>query len=376
MVQTHRSRQLESLVKTDGTLQLSIGSTEVPEPKQNEVLVRIEAAPINPTDLAVLLASADLASLEAVEGDNGVVVQASIPSRILKLHARRVNKPLVAGFEGAGTVVAAGESDQAQALLGKVVAMTGGAMFSEYRCVPVADLMIMNPGTTAAQAASSIVNPMTALGFIETLRKEGHTAMVHTAAASNLGQMLIRLCHQQDIALVNIVRSPEQRTLLKNQGAEFVIDSSDQDFRRDLTDALATTGATLAFDAVGGGRLGNTVLSCMERAAAKNEPTSHYGTDLFKQLYIYGRLDLAPTELTAAYGFAWNVGGWLMGHFLRRTDPKRVKQLQQKITDEISTTFASHYAAEASFEQVLQTDAIRLYSALSTGNKYLLNPSA
>ncbi len=370
------SRRLQSLVTEDGQLEVSIGREHIASPGAEEVLVRVEAAPVNPTDLAVLLASADLSTLVTAESDSGPRLTATVPERIMKLHRGRIGKPMIAGYEGAGTVVSAGSSDAAQALVGKTVAMTGGEMFSEYRCVSLTDLMLMPEPVTPREAASSIVNPMTALGFLETLRSEGHTAMVHTAAASNLGQMLNRLCLQEGIGLVNIVRSPEQVALLQEQGAEFVIDSSQDDFRQQLTAALAATGATLAFDAVGGGRLGNTILSCMERAAAKSGSTNHYGTQVFKQLYIYGRLDLTPTQLTAAYGFAWSVGGWLMGQFLRRTEPSRIQALREKIASEITTTFASHYLAEVSLEEALQPGAVEQYSSLSTGQKYLLNPSA
>jgi len=366
------SRQLESTVSEEGRLHLAVGQVALPEPGPDDVMVRVEAAPINPTDLAVLLASANVDSLRAL--DTGVL--AEIPPRAMKLHRGRLGRPLVAGYEGAGTVVAAGAAPAAQALLGRVVAMTPGNMFSEYRCVRAAEVMVMEPGTSPRDAASSVVNPMTALGFLETLRMQGHAAMVHTAAASNLGQMLNRLCMQEEVGLVNVVRSPAQLQLLREQGAEHVVDSSHEDFRAQLTDAIAATGATLAFDAVGGGRMGNTLLSCMERAAARGTRTSHYGTEVFKQLYIYGRLDLAPTELTAAYGFAWGVGGWLMGQFVRRTDPARVEELRDRIIREIRTTFVSDYAAEVSLEQALSPESIAVYSQLSTGNKYLVNPAS
>jgi len=370
------SLSLESLVTEDGRLRLSVASVEAPQPGPEEVLVRVEATPINPTDLTVLLASADISTLRAVgEGDRPAVT-ADIPERAFKRHRGRIGRPMVAGYEGAGTVIDAGASRAARALLGKTVSMTGGEMFRQHRCVRAADVMVMEHGTTAREAASGIVNPMTVLGFMETLRLEGHTALVHTAAASNLGQMLNRLCIDEGVGLVNIVRRPEQVALLREQGAEYAVDSSAGDFRPRLIEAIAATGATLAFDAVGGGRLANTILSCMERAAARDGPTGHYGTEVFKQIYIYGRLDLAPTELTAAYGFAWSVGGWLMGRFLRRTDPERVAELRRKVAAEIKTIFASRYAAEVSFEQALNPEAIARYSRLSTGGKYLINPNA
>lgn len=376
MSAARQARCLNSLVTEQAKLELSIGSVVVPDPGPEEVLVRVEAAPINPTDLAVLLASADLRTTSRQDIGGTAGLAADIPARAMKLHRGRLGRPLVAGFEGAGTVIDAGDSPQAQALIGKVVGMTGGAMFSEYRCVPIAEVMPMPEGVTPREAASSIVNPMTVLGFMETLRTEGHTAMVHTAAASNLGQMLNRLCLNEGVPLVNVVRSAEQVALLESQGAEHVVDSSSEQFRPALTEAILTTGATLAFDAVGGGRLGNTILGCMERAAAQRDSVSHYGTDVYKQLYIYGRLDLAPTELTAAYGFAWGVNGWLMGHFLRRTPAERVQALRDKIASEIKTTFASHYAAEIALEEALAPEAVAVYSQLATGKKYLLNPSA
>ncbi|MCY4426392.1 MAG: zinc-binding dehydrogenase [Halieaceae bacterium] len=370
-----QSRELRSLVKPDLSLELSLHTVSVPEPGADEVLVRIEGAPINPTDLALLFGPADLSSAICTGTDSEPVVTAAVPEKLKGVVQARIGESLPAGFEGAGVVVGAGSSAAAQDLLGRTVAMTGDGMFSQYRCVPCRAVMVMEEGVTPREAASSFVNPMTALSMVETMRMDGHSALVHTAAASNLGQMLNRICLNEGIGLVNVVRSSEQEALLRGMGAEHVVNSTADDFRKQLTDTIAATGATVAFDATGGGRLGNTILSCMERAAARGQQFSRYGSETFKQLYVYGRLDLTPMQLTAAYGFAWGVNGWLLSHFMARAGDELITSLKQKIGREIRTTFASHYAGELSLQEALSPERIAVYSRRATGKKYLINPN-
>lgn len=368
------TRELRSLITEDGVLELSIATALVPEPADDEVVVRIEAAPINPTDLAILFGPADLARLSAAGAVQAPKVTAPVPKKFMKIVRGRLGKALSAGVEGAGVVTGAGASEAAQALLGETVSVVGDGMFTQYRCVPVRNVLRMPADVTPRQAASSYVNPMTALAMVETLRAEGHRALVHTVAASNLGQMLARLCRKDGIGLVNIVRKPEQETLLRSMRCEHVVNSASDHFRAELIEAIAATGATLAFDAIGGGRMANTVLTCMEKGLASSGPFSRYGSSVFKQLYVYGRLDLSPQELTAAYGFAWSVGGWLLSNFLARQSAEKVEQMKSRVAKEIKTTFASHYAATASLNEALSPAAIAVYSQRLTNQKYLITP--
>ncbi len=242
--------QLRSLVRADQTLELFLDNVPVSAPRPDEVLIRVEAAPLNPSDMGLLFAGADMAAAVASGSAQRPVVTAPIPDAAMRGLARRVGTPMPVGNEGAGTVVAAGESSAAQALLGKVVAAAGGGMYSQYHSVNVALCLELPAGATAIEGAASFVNPMTALGMVETMRMENHSALVHTAAASNLGQMLNRLCIEQQIPLVNIVRKPDQEAMLRAGGAVHVCNSTSTDFMAELIDALKATGATLAFDAI------------------------------------------------------------------------------------------------------------------------------
>lgn len=370
------SLQLRSLVKNSGELELSLISMPIPDPAANEVLVRIEAAPINPSDIGLLFGAADMSTATASETASGPVVRASILNVAMKSMAARMDISMPAGNEGAGVVVGAGTSEAAQRLMGKTIAVLGGAMYSQYRCVPVEQCLLLPEGTTAAQGASSFVNPLTALGMTETMRREGHKALVHTAAASNLGQMLNRICLKDQIGLVNIVRKQEQEDLLKASGAKYVCNTSSDTFMQDLTEALVATDATIGFDATGGGKLAGQILSCMEAAANRNlKEYSRYGSTTFKQVYIYGGLDPRPTEFIRDFGMTWSMGGWLLFPFLQKTPPATVQQLKQRIATELKTTFASHYTKEISLQEALQLDVIAAYGKRSTGEKYLINPS-
>ena len=372
-----KTLQIRSLVRSNGELELSLQEADVPQPGADEVVVRVEAAPMNPSDLGLLFGAADLRTAKAGGTPGRPVVTATIPEAAMKSMGGRLDQPMAVGNEGAGTVVAAGPSPAAQALLGKVVAaLGGGAMYAQYRCIPVAQCMALPEGATPAQGASSFVNPLTALGMVETMRREGHKALVHTAAASNLGQMLNRICIQDGIGLVNIVRRKEQEDILRGIGAKYVCDASSPDFMQELTEALAATGATLAFDAVGGGKLAGQILNCMEAALARKATEySRYGTSTHKQLYIYGGLDRGPTELTRGFGMSWGMGGWLLFSFLQKIGPEGARRLKARVAAELKTTFASHYTKEISMVQALQLDEIAVYSKQSTGEKYLLNPA-
>ena len=371
-----KSLQLRSLVRGSGELELSLASVAMPVPAPEEVLVRIEAAPINPSDLGLLFGAADMSAAKFSGTGTNSVVTAPIPAKLMNAMAGRLDQSLPVGNEGAGVVVRAGASDGAQALLGKTVAIIGGATYSQHRCVKAALCLVLPAGTTPAKGASCFVNPLTALGMVETMRREGHSALVHTAAASNLGQMLNRICLKDGIALVNIVRKPEQEDLLRGIGATHVCNASSPAFMQNLTDALVATGATIAFDATGGGKLAGQILSCMEAALNKTaKEYSRYGSTTHKQVYSYGRLDTSPTELSGNFGMAWGVGGWLLTPFLQKIGPAAAHKLRERVLAELKTTFASHYARTISLAEALQADAVAAYGRRSTGAKYLINPN-
>jgi NADPH:quinone reductase-like Zn-dependent oxidoreductase len=368
--------ELRSLIKKSGELELSLASVPIPEPGPDEVLVRVEASPINPSDLGLLVGAADMSTAKTSGTGDAAVVTAKVPDGAMKAMAGRLDESMPVGNEGAGVVVKAGSSDAAQALLGKTVAMIGGAMYAQYRCLRAKDVLPLPPGTTPAEGASCFVNPLTSLGMVETMRREGHKALVHTAAASNLGQMLNKICLKDGVGLVNIVRNTEQEDILRKLGAKHVVDSSKPTFMDDLTNALVETGATLAFDAIGGGRLAGQILTCMETAANKTAKVySRYGSSVHKQVYIYGGLDMRPTELVRSFGMAWGIGGWLLFPFLQKIGPADGARLRQRVVDELKTTFASHYTKEVSLQEALQLQNIAAYGKRATGEKYLINPN-
>jgi NADPH:quinone reductase-like Zn-dependent oxidoreductase len=368
--------QLRSTVKKEGTLELSLARVPTPEPKPDEVVVRIDATPINPSDLGLMLAGADIAAAKVSGSPEAPVVTAPIPAAALRGVAGRVDQSLPVGNEAAGAVVGTGSSDEARALLGKTVAILGGAMYAQFRTIKVSQCLVLPPGTTAAEGASCFVNPLTALGMVETMRAEGHTGLVHTAAASNLGQMLVKICNKDGIPLVNIVRRQEHVDLLKRLGAEHVIDSGTPTFVDDLTGALLATGATLAFDAIGGGKLASQIRSCMEAAGNRTaREYTRYGSTKHKQVYIYGGLERGPTELTRNFGMAWGLGGWLLTTFLQKIGPAVAQKLRERVAAEIKTTFASRYDKVVSLAEALRLEEIAVYGRLATGQKYLINPN-
>jgi len=373
---TKTGLQLRSLVKSNGELEVSLAVVPVPEPKDDEIVVRVEATPINPSDLGLLFGPADMSAAKASGSKESPVITARVPEAVLKGMAARLDESMPVGNEGAGVVVKTGSSDAAKALMGKTVSIIGGAMYAQYRVVRAKDAMPLPAGTTAADGASWFVNPLTALGMTETMRREGHKALVHTAAASNLGQMLNKICLKDGIGLVNIVRSKEQADILHKIGAKHVVDSSLSSFMDDLTGALVETGATIAFDAIGGGKLAGQILTCMEIAINKTaKEYSRYGSNVHKQVYVYGGLDTRPIELNRAFGMAWGVGGWLLFPFLQKIGPADGAKLRQRVVDELKTTFASHYTQVVSLQEALQLSNIAIYNKRSTGEKFLINPN-
>lgn len=368
--------QLRSLIKKSGELEISLLNVPTPKPAADEVVVRVEATPINPSDLGLLVGAADMATAKASGSKDMPVITAKVPEAAMKAMAGRLDDSMPVGNEGAGVVIRTGSSDAARALMGKTVAMIGGAMYAQYRCLKVTECLVLPAGTTPAEGASCFVNPLTALGMTETMRREGHKALVHTAAASNLGQMLNRIGLKDGIALVNIVRSKEQADILRKIGAKYIVDSTSPDFMDDLTGALAETGATLAFDAIGGGRLAGQILTCMEAAINRTAKAySRYGSNVHKQVYIYGSLDPRPVELNRAFGMAWGVGGWLLFPFLIKIGPVEGQRLRERVVAELKTTFASHYTRVVSLPEALDLSNMAVYAKRATGEKFLINPN-
>ncbi|MEP6860277.1 MAG: zinc-binding dehydrogenase [Deltaproteobacteria bacterium] len=367
---TRTGLELTSRVTKEGELQLAVSETAVPAPGADEVVVRIQAAPISPSDLALLLGPLDISTLRA----DGNTTTARIPeARMVHLTAR-LDQAMKVGNEGAGVVVEAGAN--AQALLGKTVSAAAGAMFSQFRVVKQHEVTVLPEGITAEQGASVFVNPMTVLCMLETMRREGHTAIVHTAAASNLGQMLVKVCKQDGVGLVNIVRSADHVKLLKELGAVHVLDSTSPTFAADLVEACVATKATIAFDAIGGGTLASQILTAMEHAANRTAKTySRYGSATHKQVYIYGSLDVRPTTLDRTFGLSWGVAGWLVLPTLLKLGPEAGGKLRDRVLAELTTTFASHYTATISLREAITPDVIQRYAKRATGEKYLIDPS-
>lgn len=354
----------------DGKLTVEVVETEFPEPTGNQVLVQMEAAPINPSDLAILTSSADLANAEYSAGK----FVADMPEPFFSAQKGRHGQRLPVGNEGAGVVVAAGE--QAQGLLGQRVACVPGNAYSQY-CIADAGMCLPLGDISSEDGASAFVNPMTALGFVETARMENQGAILHLAAASNLGQMLVKICKEDGLPLVNIVRKQEQVDLLKGLGAEHVVNSSDGDFMEQLRAAIDATDAYCGFDPIGGGSNVDACFKAMEQVAAgKMSEFSRYGSTQQKKMYIYGRLDLGPTMLTPAYGFGWTLSGWLLTPFLQVAGLETMMRMRQRVLDGMTTTFASAYKAKVNLEEMLTREAVMDYRQMKTGEKYLVTPHA
>ncbi len=368
--------QLRSIIKKSGELEISLASVPVAEPGPDEVVVRVEASPINPSDLGLLVGAADMTTAKASGTKDAPVITAKVPEAAMRAMAGRLDESMPVGNEGAGVVVKTGSSDAAKALMGKTVALIGGAMYAQYRTMRAKDCLPLPDGITPAEGASCFVNPLTSLGMVETMRREGHTALVHTAAASNLGQMLNKICIKDGVNLVNIVRNQEQADILRKIGAKHIVDSSAPSFMADLTNALVETGATIAFDAIGGGKLAGQILGCMETAINKTaKEYSRYGSSVHKQVYIYGGLDIRPTELVRSFGMAWGIGGWLLFPFLQKIGAADGAKLRARVVAELKTTFASHYTQVVSLQEALQLPNIAVYNKRATGEKFLINPN-
>ncbi|WP_392384445.1 zinc-binding dehydrogenase [Marinomonas primoryensis] len=375
MTNTNTNIQLTSTINEDNKLTLALQHIDMPQPGADEVVIRIEAAPLNPSDLGVLFSAADMSTATQSGTQENPIITADVPAQLMPSLKTRVGKATPVGNEGAGTVVAAGSSPAAQALMGKTVAVIGGGTYRQYHCANVQSCLPLKEGTTAKQGASSFVNPLTALTMVATMRAEGHKAIIHAAAASNLGQMLNRVCIADGVDLINIVRKPEQVKLLRNMGAKYVVNSSSDTFLADLTAAIIETGATIAFDPIGGGQLTSDILNCMEVAAARDmKEHTIYGSDTFKQVYIYGALNRGPITLYRDFGFAWAVNGFLLFNALGKLGTETVVAMRKRVAEEITTTFASHYTHEVSLAEALQLQSIAGYSKQATGEKYLITP--
>lgn len=372
---TDKNIQLVSTISDDHKLTLTLQDIDMPQPSADEVVVRIEAAPLNPSDFGVMFSMADMSTAVQTGTEQNPIVTADVPTKFMPALKTRVNKDTPVGNEGAGTVVAAGSSPAAQALMGKMVAVIGGGTYRQYHCVNVKSCLALKEGTTAKQGASSFVNPLTALAMVETMLAEGHKAIIHAAAASSLGQMLNRICMADGIDLINIVRKDEQEKLLRDMGAKYVVNSSRDTFIADLTAAITKTGATISFDPIGGGQLSSDILNCMEAAiTADAEEYSVYGSTTFKQAYIYGALDRGPITLNRNFGFAWGVNGFLLFNALGKLGAETVKSMRKRVAEEITTTFASSYTHEVTLQQALHLQSIKAYGKQATGEKYLITP--
>ncbi len=367
--------QMQSTVTEGAQLRMELVEKPFPTPEPHEVVIQVEATPINPSDQGVMFGWSNMANASSSGDGTKTVLTAPVTPQGMGVMKARIGQNLPVGNEGAGVVVAAGDSPEAQALMGKTVAALSGTMYAQYACVPAMSCLPLLPEHSAKDGASCFVNPLTALSMVETMKLEGHTALVHTAAASNLGQMLNKICQADGVELVNIVRREEQVKILKDLGAKYIVNSSSDNFMKDLTDAIHATGATLAFDATGGGELASHILTAMEAAAARTPGAySIYGSIKHKQVYLYGALDVSPTVLTRGYGMAWGVGGWLLPNFLAKIGMEAGNKLRMRVAKELKTTFSSHYTDELSLAQALDSDIVARYFAKMTGEKFLICP--
>lgn len=369
------NRTMLTEVKPKGVLELYLADLPMPQPKAHEVVVRVQAAPINPSDLGLMVGVADTGGAQAIERGGLPGLSMPVAESGMRFMAGRIGQAMPIGNEGCGVVVAAGDSPEAQALMGKTVALIGGEIYAQYRCLSVMACMPLPDGTAPADGASCFVNPLTSLGFVETMKMEGYKAIVHAAAASNLGQMLVRICKADGIPLINIVRSQAQVDLLKGIGAEIVLNSADADFTEQLTSAIEKTEAFIGFDPIGGGKLSGQILGAMEAAAVRRMSAySRYGSDQMKQVYIYGALDVGPTILNRNFGLTWGLGGWLLTPFMAKAGGEVVGRMRARVAAELTTTFKSHYSHEISLEQAVDLATMQAYNAKKTGEKYLIRP--
>lgn len=369
------NRTMLTEVKADGSLELYLADLPMPQPKPHEVLVRVAASPINPSDLGLMVGAGDAASATAMSRDGLPGIAMPVSEAGMRFMAGRVGQALPIGNEGCGIVVAAGDAPEAQALMGKMVALIGGEIYAEYRCLPAQMCMVLPDGTAPEDGASCFVNPLTALGFTETMKLEGYKGIVHAAAASNLGQMLVRICKADGIPLVNIVRSAAQADLLRGIGADIVLDSTSATFADDLSVAIAETEAFMGFDPIGGGKVSSQMLGAMEAAAVSRMGAySRYGSDQMKQVYIYGALDVGPTVLNRNFGLTWSLSGWLLTPFMAKAGPEIVGRMRARVAAELTTTFKSHYSHQVTLAEAVDVATMQAYNAKRTGEKYLIRP--
>ena len=369
------NRTMLTEVKPEGVLELYLAELPMPTPRDHEVVVKVQATPINPSDLGLMVGAADVTSARAIDRDGLPGVAMQVPEAGMRFMAGRVGQALPIGNEGCGVVVAAGAAPEALALMGKTVALIGGEIYAQYRCLAAQMCLPLPDGTAPEDGASCFVNPLTSLGFVETMKLEGYKAIVHAAAASNLGQMLVKICKADGIPLVNIVRSQAQVDLLKGIGAEIVLNSTDEDFVEQLTSAIEKTEAFLGFDPIGGGKLAGQILGAMEAAAVRRMAAySRYGSDQMKQVYIYGALDVGPTVLNRNFGLTWGLSGWLLTPFMAKAGGEIVGRMRARVAAELTTTFKSHYSHEISLEQAVDVATMQAYNAKKTGEKYLIRP--
>jgi NADPH:quinone reductase len=362
-----------SQISEGGELKVFFEKRPMPEPQDHEVLIKVLATPINPSDLGLLFGAANMSTSRASEANGMPALIANVPDKAMRAMQGRMGQALPIGNEGCGLVVAAGASEAAQALMGKTVALAGGELYGEYRCVPAMACMALPDGIDPKEGASCFVNPLTALAFTEVMRRDGHKAIVHTAAASNLGQMLVRICAQDNIPLVNIVRSEAQEALLRGMGASHVLNSNAPDFMAMLVTAIKETGATIGFDAIGGGSLAGQILNAMEQAAVETMSSySRYGSDTFKHVYIYGALDMGPTQFPRNFGFQWSLSGFLLTPFMASAGMETITKMRQRVGAELTTTFKSHYSHEIGLFDTVNPDIAAAYNAKRTGEKYLI----
>lgn len=369
------NRTMLTEVKPEGVLELYLADLPMPTPKEHEVVVKVQATPINPSDLGLMVGAADVGSARAIERNGLPGVAMNVPEAGMRFMASRVGQAMPIGNEGCGVVVAAGASEAAQALMGKTVALIGGEIYAQYRCLAAMACMPLPDGTAPEDGASCFVNPLTSLGFVETMKMEGYKGIVHAAAASNLGQMLVKICKADGIPLVNIVRSQAQVDLLKGIGAEIVLDSTSEDFAEQLTQAIYETEAFIGFDPIGGGKISGQMLAAMEAAAVRRMTSySRYGSDQMKQVYIYGALDVGPTILNRSFGLTWGLSGWLLTPFMAKAGAEIVGRMRARVAAELTTTFKSHYSHQVSLEQAVDVATLQAYNAKRTGEKYLIRP--
>jgi len=361
------------------------GVVELPMPAitgDKDLIIKVMAAPVNPSDLGSLGMVARFGGKDVVAGDSPFTVTSPLPEAAAGMF-KADGATLPTGGEGTGMVVAAGASPEAQALMGKRVSFMTGGSFAQYaKCTYDNPNFAALPDGTAADAgaASMFVNPLTVVGFVHTMRQEGHTAIVHTAAGSQVGRMLVKHCKEEGIQLVNIVRKEEAAAGLKVLGAEFVVNSSAPSFKEDLLAAVNATGATIAFDATGGGTLAMDILAAFNQSLRERFPDTlqgWYGPPQQHTVYKYGGLDKSNSEFTPAVGvgnFTW--GGWLMPFHYAKYPPDHRAEANAKVVARLDTTFSSTYGTRLSLEDMAGSPEQYFASLQSqTDLKFLVLPN-